>query len=56
MSMYIDPITGKDIEFIPVETDDQIDKLERLLSTPCYIDKKGNVFINRQQVCVFTEC
>ncbi len=59
MSMYIDPITGKDIEFIPAETDDQIDKLERLLSTPCYIDKKGNVFINRQQVCVLlnvSEC
>ncbi len=35
------------------------DILEKLLANPSYIDKKGNVFINRQQVCVLlnvSEC
>lgn len=33
--------------------------LEKLLANPGYIDKNGNVFINRQQVCVLlnvSEC
>lgn len=33
--------------------------LEKLLATPSYIDKKGNVFVSRQQVCVLlgiSEC
>lgn len=37
----------------------QKDILEKLLANPSYIDKKGNVFINRQQVCVLlnvSEC
>lgn len=39
--------------------EDQKDILEKLLANPSYIDKKGNVFINRQQVCVLlniSEC
>lgn len=32
--------------------ENQKDILEKLLANPSYIDKKGNVFINRQQVCV----
>lgn len=37
----------------------QKDILEKLLANPSYIDKNGNVFINRQQVCVLlnvSEC
>lgn len=37
----------------------QKDILEKLLANTCYIDKEGNVFINRQQVCVLlnvSEC
>ncbi len=33
--------------------------LEELLANPSYIDKEGNMFINRQQVCVLlnvSEC
>lgn len=39
--------------------EDQKDILEKLLANTCYIDKEGNVFINRQQVCVLlnvSEC
>lgn len=39
--------------------ENQKDVLEKLLANPSYIDKKGNVFINRQQVCVLlnvSEC
>lgn len=39
--------------------ENQKDILEKLLANPSYIDKKGNVFINRQQVCVLlnvSEC
>lgn len=39
--------------------EDQKDILEKLLANPSYIDKEGNVFINRQQVCVLlnvSEC
>lgn len=39
--------------------ENQKDILEKLLANPIYIDKKGNVFINRQQVCVLlnvSEC
>ena len=39
--------------------EDQKDILEKLLANPSYIDKKGNIFINRQQVCVLlnvSEC
>lgn len=39
--------------------ENQKDILEKLLANPSYIDKKGNIFINRQQVCVLlnvSEC
>lgn len=39
--------------------ENQKDILEKLLANPSYKDKKGNVFINRQQVCVLlnvSEC
>ena len=39
--------------------EDQKDILEKLLANTCFIDKEGNVFINRQQVCVLlnvSEC
>ena len=42
-----------------LHTEIQKDILEKLLANPSYIDKKGNVFINRQQVCVLlniSEC
>lgn len=42
-----------------LHTEIQKDILEKLLSNPSYIDKNGNVFINRQQVCVLlniSEC
>lgn len=35
-----------------LHTEIQKDILEKLLANPSYIDKNGNVFINRQQVCV----
>lgn len=44
-----------DVEHLKI----QKDILEKLLANPSYIDKKGNVFINRQQVCVLlnvSEC
>ena len=44
-----------DVEHLKI----QKDILEELLANPSYIDKKGNVFINRQQVCVLlniSEC
>lgn len=44
-----------DIEHLKI----QKDILEKLLANPSYIDKNGNVFINRQQVCVLlnvSEC
>lgn len=42
-----------------LHTEIQKDILEKLLANPSYIDKNGNVFINRQQVCVLlnvSEC
>ena len=39
--------------------EDQKDILDKLLANTCFIDKEGNVFINRQQVCVLlnvSEC
>lgn len=44
-----------DVEHLKI----QKDILEKLLANPSYIDKNGNVFINRQQVCVLlnvSEC
>lgn len=44
-----------DVEHLKI----QKEILEELLANPSYIDKKGNVFINRQQVCVLlnvSEC
>ena len=44
-----------DVEHLKI----QKDILEELLANPSYIDKNGNVFINRQQVCVLlnvSEC
>ena len=44
-----------DVEHLKI----QKEILEELLANPSYIDKNGNVFINRQQVCVLlniSEC
>lgn len=46
-------------DVINLHTEIQKYILEKLLANPSYIDKNGNVFINRQQVCVLlniSEC